>query len=411
MASGRSRQPRPEAGRGAVTGSASCLTEFYSAVAQKTIPPEFSGGFGLPVRGEVAAGFLPNGFAFPPPPGAERGILQSDATWGRGATIRVAFMDGSTSRKEQVETFAKQWFEQSGAEFRFVFGAPRGSSQVRVTFQGQGFWSRIGREADQFPGQATLTLSFRGNEPEAEVRRLVLHEFGHTLGFMHEHKHPDSGIQWDRQRALAYYRPLLPPTMSDAEIWDQLVALPRNSFRYKFYPFDPLSVMLYMVPEEAVVPGTWKPEFGNNNQKVSESDMAIAREAYGGQEPQGGGDGKDDGGKRKPVTEKPRPIKLGGSATGRITRDGQVQRYTFTAPSDDAYEITTEGDAIVHVDLTDAKGETTKPNDPGEDTISPQVGVFMLRLLDKGDYNLKVTASRFAPLTEGQYTISVRRHV
>jgi serralysin len=403
MARKKSRQPRPEAGPGEVTGSASCLTEFYSAVARKTIPAEFSRGFGLPVSGEVAAGFLPNGFAFPPPPGAARGILQSDATWSRGATIRVAFLDGSTSRKEQVETFAKQWFEQSGAEFRFEFGAPRGSSQVRVTFRGQGFWSRIGREADQFPGQATLTLSFRGDEEEAEVHRLVLHEFGHSLGFMHEHKHPEAGIQWDRQRALAYYRPRLPPTMSDAEIWDQLVALPRDSFRYKFYPFDPLSVMLYMVPKEAVVPGTWKPEFGNNNQKLSQSDMAIAVEAYGGKKPQDGGGGNGN--------DKRKPIKLGGSATGKITRDGQVQLYAFTAPSDDAYEITTEGDAIVHVDLTDAKGKSTKPNDPGEDSISPQVGVFMLRLLDKGDYNLKVTASRFAPLSEGQYAISVRRHV
>jgi hypothetical protein len=83
--------------------------------------------------------------------------------------------------------------------------------------------------------------------------------------------------------------------------------------------------------------------------------------------------------------------------------------YKFTAPVDDTYEISTEGDAIVHVDLTDDKGNPTKPDDAGEDSISPRFGVFMLRFLTSGDYRVKVIASRFAPLTEGSYKIRVRR--
>jgi hypothetical protein len=32
------------------------------------------------------------------------------------------------------------------------------------------------------------------------IRRVVLHEFGHVLGLLHEHFNPKSGISWNRAR-------------------------------------------------------------------------------------------------------------------------------------------------------------------------------------------------------------------
>lgn len=373
-----------------------CVSNFTPGLVNRVLPKEFSTGFGLNLRGSVAAGFIPDGFSFAPASPFEGITLQSDATWGKGAEITVGFFDGTPAFRKRVQELAELWPQQSGATVSFKFGTPVDRAQVRVTFSGQGFKSMVGREAESVPRtHPTMTLAFRGHEPDAEWRRLVLHEFGHALGYMHEQSHPDNGIKWDRNQAIAAYKPLLPPGMSGDDIMRQLEALPRDSFRYKFYPFDPKSIMMYMIPRAAVASG-WRDEFGNNNTELSDSDRAICREMYGGTGP------------TPPATAT--PLVVGGPpAANSIAADGEVDEFTFTAPADGGYEITTEGTAIVHVDLTDAAGNPTFDGDTGGDSISPRVGVMMLRLLDGGKkYRLRVTASRFAPMSTGAYSVRVR---
>ena len=36
-----------------------------------------------------------------------------------------------------------------------------------------------------------------------ELRRVVLHEFGHALGLIHEHQNPEGGIQWNEPAVKA----------------------------------------------------------------------------------------------------------------------------------------------------------------------------------------------------------------
>ena len=36
-----------------------------------------------------------------------------------------------------------------------------------------------------------------------ELRRVVLHEFGHALGLIHEHQNPEGGIEWNEPAVKA----------------------------------------------------------------------------------------------------------------------------------------------------------------------------------------------------------------
>ena len=81
---------------------------------------------------------------------------------------------------------------------------------------------------------------------EREYSRVVLHEFGHSLGMIHEHQNPAAGIKWNRK---AVSIALAGPPNS----WDQ-ATIDHNMFETydrtitQFTAFDPDSIMVYAVP-------------------------------------------------------------------------------------------------------------------------------------------------------------------
>ena len=75
------------------------------------------------------------------------------------------------------------------------------SSDIRIEFANHSS-SYIGRDAEGYPGRATMWLNMypRMYSQEAvrdKVQADVLHEFGHALGLVHEHKHPGCGATWN----------------------------------------------------------------------------------------------------------------------------------------------------------------------------------------------------------------------
>jgi hypothetical protein len=83
------------------------------------------------------------------------------------------------------------------------------------------------------------------NNTDDEFRRVILHEFGHALGLIHEHMRPDSPVIWKEKAVFDYYHKLAG--------WDE------NTVRYQVIdpynqnvidktPFDPKSIMMYPFP-------------------------------------------------------------------------------------------------------------------------------------------------------------------
>lgn len=372
-----------------------CVANFLSPFLQRSIPAAFAASLrttGLSMNGPVSAGFFPMPSpAATGPGGVSFAVFEREKSWGKGATIRVGFVDSGGSFEDRVVTHVKLWEGAADVKFLFVSSGSARNADVRVTFaRPNTFSSLVGREAAQFPNDASLSLGFTAGIAEDEVRRLVLHEFGHALGFHHEHQNPNNGIQYDMPKAVAYYKRLLPP-MPDQQIIDQLKSIPSSSM-YRMTQFDSDSIMLYQTPPEVVIPGTYRPEFGKNNTNLSDTDKAVAAEVYGG-------------GTALPQTQ---ALTVGGAfVTNQMTRPGEVDRYTFEITTPAIYQVEADGAAGVHIDVGDENFNVLPAFHGADPDAFPNTAVHMPLFLPARKYSLLVRASEFFPNARGQYRIRI----
>jgi TPR repeat protein len=135
-------------------------------------------------------------------------VIKTSVLWPKGSTLKVCFLDGNISQQQQVSAVASEWSGQ--ADIAFDFGEkekPREcgaglSADIRVSLAGSGNWSYLGTDARGIPGgQPTLKTAEAvrafENGDIAHFRLLVLHEFGHALGFVHEVQSPKAPCQLD----------------------------------------------------------------------------------------------------------------------------------------------------------------------------------------------------------------------
>jgi hypothetical protein len=111
--------------------------------------------------------------------------------------------------------------------------------------------------------------------PDDEVRRVVLHEFGHALGLIHEHQNPKGNpIVWDRDRVLADLSG--PPNNWTPEQIEFNLFQPYEEAALKATGFDYDSIMMYPIPER------WTKNHVSTdlNSRISARDAELIRDAY-----------------------------------------------------------------------------------------------------------------------------------
>lgn len=164
----------------------------------------------------------------------------------------MAFLDGDRRLHKMVEAFAGEWNQYSGLPF--AFNAAISTAAVRVSFTPGGSWSFVGTDCLGVKHGPTLNLGWvNSRTPEDEVRRVVLHEFGHALGLIHEHQSPAAGIPWDVEAVYRFYQG--PPNywtrdQVDVNLFKRYAATETN-----YSDFDLQSIMLYPIPADLTLGG------------------------------------------------------------------------------------------------------------------------------------------------------------
>lgn len=208
--------------------------------------------------------------------GRHRGIAVRSKLWTTGQRLRVHFLGGSVNFQQRVLLAAKEW--EVWANITFERSDDQGS-EIRVAFLwGGGFWSYVGKDSRLPEAQTLQTMNLGwGTEdvPEDELRRIVLHEFGHALGLEHEHKSPKSPVRWNEGAVMEYYR----DRFGWSDDYIRTNVLDKVIDPYESTEWDPDSIMVYAIPPELTEDGVGVPW---TNCELSETDKTFIAALYPG---------------------------------------------------------------------------------------------------------------------------------
>ena len=158
-----------------------------------------------------------------------------------GVVLTVKFMNGTEDDQNLVEETVPLWEKHGAVRFEFTTTE---TSDVNIHFYSGRNRAKLGSSGldDAREGKPTMWLT-------KITQRVILHEFGHALGFTHEHKTPaesDLDLTAILDDARAEYEK--DSSLSEEEVnqllednYERLNAEPSTNFS----EFDPESIMLY----------------------------------------------------------------------------------------------------------------------------------------------------------------------
>jgi len=197
--------------------------------------------------------------------------------WDNARKLGVHFLDGSKKQRALTQKYADAWTKFANVTFDYEAGP---QAEIRVSFVADsGSWSAVGTDAlvrAAFRlGKPTMNFGWlRDGTSETEWRRVVIHEFGHALGAIHEHQNPSGGIRWNLPEV--YHTFGGPPNRWTRNQIDINIVQKYSLNQLNATKFDGKSVMLYAFPSSLILGGGGTA----NNTDLSAGDKSFIAQMY-----------------------------------------------------------------------------------------------------------------------------------
>lgn len=195
-----------------------------------------------------------------------RAAFLNGIEWPQRSEIRIAFLkntfNNNGERLNSNYTPEKAAFVQRIVQthlaglvnLTFVWDVPPEKSNVRITFvQALGAYSVLGQEAIGMPiDSPTMNLGWIDNDTDYDFKdakgtgAVVLHEFGHCLGLIHEHSRAQSETNLHWNKPLIIEKLSGPPNNWSAKDCEEQIFNSYSIDSYNGSVYDRASIMHYI---------------------------------------------------------------------------------------------------------------------------------------------------------------------